>query len=105
MFCTNCGSQIDDKAVICVKCGVAVKPKVAVSDGNNEWLAALLLCIFLGGIGIHRFYTKNNEIAIAQLILGILSCGSISAIWALVDLVLILTGNYRKGNGELLKNE
>ena len=25
MFCTNCGAQIDDKACICVKCGVFVQ--------------------------------------------------------------------------------
>lgn len=27
MICKNCGSQIDDKAVICVHCGVRIKPK------------------------------------------------------------------------------
>lgn len=25
MFCKNCGKEIDDKAEICVKCGVRVK--------------------------------------------------------------------------------
>ena len=98
MFCTNCGNEINDKAVVCVKCGVAVTPMAASSDTNsNEWLTALLLCFFLGWIGIHRFYTKNTDIAVAQLVLGILSCGIISGIWALVDFILILSGSYKKG--------
>ena len=61
MFCTNCGAEIDDKAVVCVKCGVAVKPVSGTASGSNEWLMALLLCFFLGWLGVHRFYTKNND--------------------------------------------
>ena len=102
MFCKNCGAEINDKAAVCVKCGVAVKPVIAASVGNNEWLTALLLCFFLGWLGIHRFYTKNNDLAIAQLVLGILSCGVISGIWAFVDFILILSGSYKKGDGQIL---
>lgn len=29
MFCANCGQEINDRAVICVKCGCAVKSAVA----------------------------------------------------------------------------
>ena len=25
MFCYNCGKEIDDKAVVCIHCGVATK--------------------------------------------------------------------------------
>ena len=24
-FCSNCGNQVDEKAVVCVKCGVSLK--------------------------------------------------------------------------------
>ena len=102
MFCTNCGSEIDDKAVVCVKCGVAVKPIASPTAGNNEWVTTLLLCFFLGWLGVHRFYTKNNDIAVAQLVLGVLSCGVVSGIWALVDFILILSGIYKKGDGQIL---
>lgn len=102
MFCTNCGAEIDDKAVVCVKCGVAVKPVSETASGSNEWLTALLLCFFLGWLGVHRFYTKNNDIAVAQLVLGVLSCGVISGVWALVDFILILSGSYKKGDGQIL---
>ena len=102
MFCTNCGAEINDRAVVCVKCGVAVKPIASSSAGNNEWVTTLLLCFFLGWLGVHRFYTKNNDIAVAQLVLGVLSCGVASGIWALVDFILILSGSYKKGDGHIL---
>lgn len=103
MFCTNCGAEIDDKAVVCVKCGVAVKPAASSAPGDGEWVTALLLCFFFGWIGVHRFYTKNTDIAVAQLVLGILSCGVVSGVWAFVDFILILSGSYKKGDGQLLK--
>lgn len=31
MYCTNCGKQIDDKAVICVYCGVATNKPVVIN--------------------------------------------------------------------------
>jgi TM2 domain-containing membrane protein YozV len=106
MFCTNCGAEIDDKAVVCVKCGVATRnmhPGSIMQTGpaNNavgyDWLTVLLLCFFLGGLGVHNFYTKKTGVAIAQLLtLG--GCG----VWALVDFIMILTESYRDGNGNPL---
>ena len=103
-FCHNCGAQINDKAVVCVKCGVAVVPMSAATQKtmSSEWLTAVLLCIFLGCFGIHRFYTKDTGIAVVQLILGLLSCCIISEIWSLIDLIILLTGSYRTGDGRLL---
>ena len=58
MFCQHCGAQIDDNAVVCVKCGCAVNGANQKQNSiNNEWLVVTLLCFFLGGLGIHRFYT------------------------------------------------
>jgi len=104
MYCPNCGKQIDDRAVVCVNCGVAIaNPAVTSSligaDGvqRYDWLTTLLLCFFLGGLGVHSFYTKKTGIGIAQLLtLG--GCG----IWALVDLIMIITDSYRDGNGNAL---
>ena len=37
-FCKNCGAQIDDKAVICPKCGVAQAGTITEPDtGNIGW--------------------------------------------------------------------
>ena len=29
---------------------------------NNKWLVTLLLCLFLGEFGIHRFYNDFNRL-------------------------------------------
>ncbi len=60
---------------------------------------AILLCFFLGGVGAHRFYLKENY-AVLMLILGIISVltaekivgislifGMTVGVWALIDLI------------------
>jgi len=53
-----------------------------------------LLCFFLGGLGIHRFYLGYTGLGIAQL----LTCGG-CGIWALVDFIMILTGSVKDSEG------
>jgi TM2 domain-containing membrane protein YozV len=98
MYCPNCGNTVSEKAVICVKCGVALKGENPfIGNDGKDWLTTLLLCIFLGYLGIHRFYTKNTAIGVVQLLtLG--CCG----IWTLIDFILILTGSYNDGDGRKL---
>ena len=107
MFCSNCGTQLDDKAVVCVKCGAptpnftvqsaAGSQRAGVIAEGYDWMTTLLLCIFVGGLGIHSFYTRKTTIAIVQLFtLG--GCG----IWVLVDLIMIVTDNFRDGEGRPL---
>jgi TM2 domain-containing membrane protein YozV len=104
MFCANCGTEIDDKAVICVKCGVATNSSDSSSNVFGEtpkqgfdWLTTLLLCWFLGYLGVHSFYTKKTGIGVAQLLTAG-GCG----IWTLIDLITIFMGTFRDGNGNLL---
>ncbi len=65
-YCTNCGESIDDKAVICPKCGVA-QPSAIGTEKNK--LVAALLAIFLGGFGIHKFYLNRPVQGIIYLLL------------------------------------
>lgn len=66
----------------------------AETKGKSQ-LTALLLAIFVGGLGIHRFYLGYTTIGIIQLLtLG--GCG----IWALIDLIRIATGDLKPFNGE-----
>ena len=67
---------------------------------QKDWLTTLLLCIFLGILGVHRFYTGHIVIGLIQLFtFG--GCG----IWWLIDLIMIATGSFTDSNGlPLVKN-
>lgn len=77
--------------------GYAQPGMYAGGDPNaKSKLVAGLLGIFLGGLGVHNFYLGYNGKAIAQLLISILSCGALapaSAIWGLVEGILILVGS------------
>ncbi|MGH4121452.1 MAG: TM2 domain-containing protein [Clostridium sp.] len=98
MFCHNCGAQNDDGSNFCKTCGINLliqqsKTEVrTISDKN--WLVALLLCFFLGAIGMHRFYVGKTGTGI----LMILTCGGFG-IWILVDLISIATNSFTDMNG------
>ncbi len=62
--------------------------------GGKSQLVALILVIFVGAIGIHRFYLGYTAIGIIQLLTGG-GCG----IWALIDLIRIATGDLQPKNG------
>ena len=121
MYCRNCGNEVHEKAVMCVACGVPPKAgnkycsnckaptdpnaKICMKCGvalfndadGKDWLTTLLLCVFLGGLGIHRFYTGHTGIGVAQLLTGG-GCG----IWAIIDLIKIATDNFTDADGNKL---
>ena len=57
-------------------------------------LVALLFCILLGWIGVHRFYVGK----IGTGILMVVTIGGLG-IWALIDLILIAVGSFRDKEG------
>ncbi len=110
MYCKNCGAEIPDNAVICVKCGVPVIPVEQAAKSPYSFVAALLLCFFLGGFGAHRFYVGKTGTAIAQLLLTIIGVVlsiilvgyflvAAVGIWVLVDLIMIIIGSFTDKNG------
>ncbi len=69
-FCENCGAKLDADGNFCHSCGARIDDdtpapfagptfdqpqKVAGVRYRNKWVA-LLLCIFLGFFGVHKFY-------------------------------------------------
>lgn len=71
---------------------------VAVSE--KGFVPAILLCLFLGGLGVHRFYVGKIGTGILQLI----TLGGFG-IWALIDLIIIITGNFKDSEGLLIKSQ
>ncbi|MCF6525001.1 TM2 domain-containing protein [Streptomyces sp. JJ36] len=53
-------------------------------------IVAGVLQLFLGGLGIGRFYTGHTGMAVAQL----LTCGGLG-LWALIDGIIFLVSNER----------
>jgi TM2 domain-containing membrane protein YozV len=54
-------------------------------------IAAGLLGIFLGGLGIHRFYLGFTTIGVIQIVVTLVTCG-LGAIWGTVEGILYLVG-------------
>lgn len=103
MFCSNCGKEIDDKAVVCVNCGCIVSNNKTIATSEKSFVTALLLCLFLGGFGAHRFYTGHTGTAIFQLILSISIIGTfITMVWVFIDLIQIITGSFKTADGKSL---
>ena len=114
-FCKHCGAKIHYDAVICTACGRQVEeiksesqPSIVINNSNdsvntnvnknentvgvavagrerNKWVA-LLLCLFLGYFGAHKFYENKIGMGILYLCTGGL-CG----IGAIVDIFIILS--------------
>lgn len=70
------------------------------NKSEKDWLVTLLLCIFVGGIGIHRFYAGKIGTGILQLLTAG-GCG----IWTLVDLIMIITGKFTDSEGKVIIND
>lgn len=60
-------------------------------------LVALLLCVFFGGLGVHRFYVNK----IGTGILMILTIGGLG-IWTLVDLIMVIIGSFKDKEGRVV---
>ena len=97
VFCRSCGSIIKKEAEICPKCGVRQREKNVFGDISTRWLTALLLVIFVGTFGVHRFYLGKIGTGIL-MILTFGGCG----IWTIIDIIMIATGVFKDSEGNTL---
>lgn len=66
----------------------------AIAASSKSRTIALLLCLFLGGIGVHRFYAGKWGTGLIQFFtLGL------AGIWTFIDFILILMGALTDNEG------
>ena len=102
-YCTSCGRLIDDSAAFCTACGArqsfagpqcAPAQNVIINNVNtnmynagtqkDKWVA-VLLCLFLGCFGAHKFYEGRIGLGILYIFtLGLFGIG------VLVDFIVLL---------------
>ena len=66
----------------------------AAAAGDKSQVIALILVLLVGGIGIHRFYLGYTWQGVVQLLTAG-GCG----VWALIDLIRIITGDLGPKDG------
>lgn len=62
--CGECGKNISDKAFSCPGCGAPVNKSssqntIVVADTPKSRSLSALFALFLGGLGIHKFYLNQ----------------------------------------------
>ena len=112
MYCTRCGAQNPDNSSFCSKCGNQLNPPQSIPQPATQWqpseakskVVAGLLGIFLGSIGIHRFYLGYMTIGIIQIVVTVLTFG-IGGLWGFIEGILIFAGTINKdAQGRPLKD-
>ena len=118
-ICDSCKVNINGKAVCktCIESGVFELNSGYKYNKNNynrinkqgynnyyagkstqkSWLVTLLLCLFVGTLGVHRFYVGKIGTGILQL----LTFGGFG-IWTLVDFILIACKKFTDAKGNLI---
>lgn len=77
--------------------GQPLPPKTLSTDGTRSYMTASMLSLFLGSLGVDRFYLGY----IGTGILKLLTFGGFG-IWYTIDLVMIITGAKRDTQGATL---
>ena len=67
-YCSKCGSKLEENSNFCPTCGnTVVSDNLTNVSQTKSKIAAGILGIFLGSLGIHNFYLGYNNKGIALL--------------------------------------
>lgn len=109
MFCKNCGKEIDNNADVCIYCGVKVDKSEADARKINAFgiagFVVALLSLWLGvyfciasiiglvlsgvGMGMSKKCNSCNGLAIAGLVIAIISLVVWAIIWIIVGSAIL----------------
>jgi len=67
-------------------------PVAPLASGGNSQLVALILCFFVGILGVHRFYLGDTLEGVIQLLTA-----GVFGIWTLIDFIMLCTGDLGPG--------
>ena len=65
--------------------------------GDKDFITTLLLCIFLGGLGVHRFFVDKMGTGVLMLV----TLGGLG-IWWIIDIILIVTNSFEDSEGRVI---
>jgi len=68
--------------------------QVQQMNSEKDWMVTLILAILVGSLGIDRFYSGSIMLGVLKLV----TIGGIG-IWWLVDIIMLVTGSYKDGDG------
>mgnify|MGYP002619169924 CR=1 FL=1 len=83
--------------------------KYIVNEKSKSKLLAIFLSLFLGTMGIHRFYLGYIKIGIVQFILWVLGFFTggitwiITEVWSFIEFILIFINKIKDSNGNELE--
>ncbi len=101
-YCSNCGLPMEPGHADCTRCGYT--EAVAPGPAGKSKIAAGVLALVFGSLGVHNFYLGYTGKGVAQLLISLISLGTlsfISSIWGIVEGIMILCGSIKtdaKGN-------
>lgn len=86
-YCTHCGAEMHDEAVVCIKCGCAAQPvntAANVSNNKNDVAVAAIIFAFLfpllgfilGCVGLGKSGKLNGEgqgISVAAILISLIN--------------------------------
>ena len=85
-YCSGCAAELHQSARICPKCGAPQSGFGA--QGEKSRVAAILLALFLGGFGVHKFYLGRVGAGVLYLIF----CWTfIPSIIAFIEMIIYIT--------------
>lgn len=65
---------------------------------KKSWIVTMLLCLLLGYLGIHRFYTGKIWTGLLYLFTG-----GLFGIGYVIDFIIICVGSFDDKQGKLIK--